>query len=151
MIEETQKLFPLAEIIVFSDDINKSNFSKLISHGIYAFFSSNAGPRELESLLTNFDKYEPKYETKIDSYTREVLRSNRPNNTNSTLSFSNRENEILNLVCLEQTNHEISDALGLSVRTVESFRRRMIIKAGCKNMVGVVVKAFELDQLGFVR
>lgn len=151
VIEEAKKLFPLAKIIVFSDDINQSNFSKLVSHNIYAFFSSNAGPRELENLLVDFDKYEPHYETKIDSYTREVLRSNLQNPENTTLSFSNRESEILNLVCQEQTNTEISNTLGLSVRTVESFRRRMIIKAGCKNMVGVVVKAFETQQLGLAR
>lgn len=55
--------------------------------------------------------------------------------------LSTREIEVLRLVCQELTNHEIGDKLCLSPRTVETYRRTMMEKIGCRNTVGLVLYA----------
>ncbi len=64
-----------------------------------------------------------------------------PKKDNSYDFFSERELKILYQVCLECTNQEIADKLQLSIRTVESHRRRMIERTQSKTMLGVVLFA----------
>ena len=52
-----------------------------------------------------------------------------------------REMEVLQLICQEYTNSEIGDQLFLSPRTVETYRRTMMEKIGCRNTVGLVLYA----------
>ncbi|MFT5971119.1 MAG: DNA-binding CsgD family transcriptional regulator [Flavobacteriales bacterium] len=63
--------------------------------------------------------------------------------------LSNREIEVLKLICHEHTNQEIADQLFLSKRTIESHRKRILEKVGAKNTVGLVVFAIanEIHQL----
>lgn len=56
-------------------------------------------------------------------------------------NVSERELEILKLICREYTNKEIADALSVSIRTVEGHRKRLLSKFGVKNTAGLVVAA----------
>lgn len=55
--------------------------------------------------------------------------------------FTPRESEILALICQEYTNKEIALQLGLSQRTVESYRKNMLEKVAAKNTIGLVLHA----------
>lgn len=55
--------------------------------------------------------------------------------------FTPREIEVMKYICEQTTNKEIATNLGLSIRTVESHRERILEKTGAKNMVGVAVYA----------
>jgi len=58
-------------------------------------------------------------------------------------SLSEREEEILLLICQEHTNKEIADLLNLSVRTVDGHRSRLLKKTGMKNTAGLVKYALQ--------
>jgi len=60
-------------------------------------------------------------------------------------NISDREKEILKLICLEFSSHEIADKLFLSFHTVESHRANLIMKVGAKNTAGLVKWAVEND------
>ena len=65
--------------------------------------------------------------------------------------LSEREKDVVKLICQEFTNKEIADKLFISPRTVESHRQRIVEKLGVKNSIGIVVYAiihniFELDK-----
>jgi two-component system, NarL family, response regulator NreC len=55
--------------------------------------------------------------------------------------FTDREKEIIRLICLQCTAQEIGDRLFLSKRTVEGYRTRILEKMGARNTAGVVVFA----------
>ena len=55
--------------------------------------------------------------------------------------FSDRELEIIRLICKEYTSKEIAQATGLHVRTIEGYRVRIQEKMNVKNMVGIAVYA----------
>jgi DNA-binding NarL/FixJ family response regulator len=57
--------------------------------------------------------------------------------------MSNREIEIIHLICREKTNFEIGQALSISVRTVQNHRLRINKKTGAKNAVGILVYALK--------
>ncbi len=59
--------------------------------------------------------------------------------------FSDREIEIINLICAEHSNKEIGEKLFLSSRTIEGHRQRIMEKMDVKNSVGLVVYALKND------
>lgn len=59
------------------------------------------------------------------------------------VEFSEREKEIIELICKEKSNKEIAEKLFLSVRTVEGHRLNILEKMGVKNSVGVVIYAMK--------
>jgi DNA-binding CsgD family transcriptional regulator len=61
--------------------------------------------------------------------------------------LSIREKEVLILLSLGYTNHEIGSKLRLSHHTVNSHRKRLIVKFDSKNTVHLVREAIKL---GFI-
>lgn len=55
--------------------------------------------------------------------------------------LSDREKEVLRLICQEKTSQEIADQLYISVRTVDGHRRNLQEKTGAKNIAGLVMYA----------
>lgn len=59
------------------------------------------------------------------------------------IPLSDREKEVLHLICKEMTNPEIAETLFVSTRTVEAHKRNLLEKTGCKNVAGLVLYAIE--------
>ena len=55
--------------------------------------------------------------------------------------LSQKEIDVIQLVCEEMTNKEIADRLNLSIRTIEGYRDRILEKIGARNSAGIVVYA----------
>jgi DNA-binding NarL/FixJ family response regulator len=61
-----------------------------------------------------------------------------PQKTSQLIHLTKREIEILTLIAEEFTNHEISEKLFISPRTVDSHRATLIQKLNIKNTAGLV-------------
>ncbi|MDZ7690185.1 MAG: response regulator transcription factor [Balneolaceae bacterium] len=57
--------------------------------------------------------------------------------------LTEREIEVLGLICQEMTNPQIAEKLQLSVRTIDAHRRNLLQKTGAANTVGLVIYAFK--------
>ncbi len=55
------------------------------------------------------------------------------------IKFSEKEINILKLICEDKTTEEISEAVFLSPRTIETIRQNMKAKAGVKTIAGLVM------------
>lgn len=64
-------------------------------------------------------------------------------NLNSEIVVSDREKEVLSLVCMEFTAQEIAAQMDISPRTVESIKDRLMERFGVKNSVGLVFFAMK--------
>lgn len=65
------------------------------------------------------------------------------------ISLTDREKEVLHLIAHEHSNIDISKKLHISVNTVSSYRRRLLLKFSCTNSAGLIRKAFEEGILPF--
>jgi DNA-binding NarL/FixJ family response regulator len=61
------------------------------------------------------------------------------------LFFSQKEKDIIRLICEEKTSKEIGDELHLSMRTVEEYRQRIKDKMDVKGTTGIVIYAIKND------
>lgn len=57
--------------------------------------------------------------------------------------LSERETQIIQLICRELTNKEIADRCNLSIRTIEGHREQILLKLKAKNTVGIVMYAIK--------
>jgi two-component system response regulator NreC len=79
----------------------------------------------------------------------EALEMARPGDENETRyeSLSEREAQIFKLTALGHSNAEIADMLFLSVKTVETYKARMMHKLGLHSRAALVRLALELEVL----
>jgi len=64
-------------------------------------------------------------------------------NLNTEVTISEREKEVLSLVCMEYTAQEIAQKMDISSRTVEAIKDRLMERFGVKNSVGLVFFAMK--------
>jgi DNA-binding NarL/FixJ family response regulator len=65
-----------------------------------------------------------------------------------TTPLSQREREVLELVAQGYTNQQIADHLGLSVKTVETYRARLVEKLGLQSRAELVRYALDSGLFG---
>lgn len=98
---------------------------------IQAIRSANAGKRYLSGHIT---------ETVIDDYLR---MNGSPADISPVERLSSREREILQLVVEGKTNPEIANTLCLSVKTVETYRSRLMEKLNLRDVPSLVKFAIQ--------
>jgi DNA-binding NarL/FixJ family response regulator len=64
-------------------------------------------------------------------------------NKNTAPSLSDKEKEIIELICQQYTTKEIGEKLFMSPRTVEGYRLKILEKLEAKNTVGIVIAAIK--------
>ncbi|MFT5819675.1 MAG: DNA-binding NarL/FixJ family response regulator [Crocinitomix sp.] len=143
--QKAQNFFNYSRMIILTDLIDREHVMDYMQLGISGFFSKDDCPSQLEKAIQDISNNYDFEEVRLGSVIRQALISNVKYMKRKKVSFSDREIQVLKLVCLEKTNAEISDILELSVRTIESHRRRMIEKADCRSIIGVILNAIELN------
>ncbi len=143
LVEILKKNYPNLKIIILSSHYKSSVLGYMIKLGVSAFLPKNSDKKTfIEAIETVHQN--GMYFTKED---HEMLLSymNAPSRKKSLFdneeTLTNREIDVVKLICQEKTNQEIADILFLSPRTVESHRQRILDKIGAKNTVGIVIYA----------
>ena len=72
-----------------------------------------------------------------------VMKGNFKPSFNQDIDFTERELEVLKLICEEKTAAEIGREIFLSPRSVEGIRQRLIEKVGVRNTAGLVMFAIK--------
>lgn len=146
-IETTRYLkehHPQIRIIIISMDEDVQLVSHLIDEGVDGYLLKNSDPDELEHAIRMVLKNEFYLSA---SLTGAILRNSVGNNNLEPSSLladiSEREIEILQLICQEYTASEIADKLMISARTVDGHRRKLLEKSKARNMAGLVIFAIK--------
>jgi len=124
--------------------------SRFILHmmemGVHAFLLKNTEPEELEKAIYSVVEKDFYHNELVAAVLRknvkEKIPKNRPLFQHGELS--DREKEILVLICQELTMKEIGQRLFLSENTVRNHRVNIMVKCGVRNIVGLVKVAYEM-------
>jgi two-component system, NarL family, response regulator NreC len=148
-IEATQKIterFPDIGIIGLSMFDEDDQIVDMLEAGAKGYLIKNAGKEQITEAIRTVYQGDPYYcKTTSHKLTSMIARSRfNPYKKAARVEFSEREVEIIDLICRECTNKEISDKLFISVRTVEGHRLKILEKMNVKNTVGLVVYALKM-------
>jgi DNA-binding NarL/FixJ family response regulator len=140
------ELFPDIGIIGLSMFDEDDQIVDMLEAGAKGYLIKNAGKEQITEAIRTVYQGDPYYcKTTSHKLTSMIARSRfNPYKKAARVEFSEREVEIIDLICRECTNKEISDKLFISVRTVEGHRLKILEKMNVKNTVGLVVYAIKM-------
>lgn len=141
LLVEKNNEFPDTEILVVSSTMEKERIQHLINSGAdgYMLKSNNATElvKAIKTVASGMDYLDEKVKETLFSGLEPPLDHISHNN------LTDREREILILICKELTNREIAERLNISVRTVDAHRRNLLQKTDAKNTAGMVKYAIK--------
>lgn len=117
----------------------------LMENGANGYLLKNTDPKEIRKAI--YSVHESGYYFN-DIVTKALLKkltikgSIRPS-LDQNIEFSERELDVLKMICDEKTATEIGTELFLSPRSVEGIRMRIIEKTGVRNTAGLVMFAIK--------
>jgi DNA-binding NarL/FixJ family response regulator len=129
LVEILREKYPNLKIIILSSDYKSNILGHMIKLGVSAFIPKNATKKLLiEAIESVYHSWV--YFTQTDQEMLAKYMSSRSKKVRFTSDdlLSKRENEILKLICLENTNQEIGSKLFISKRTVENHRQKILKK-----------------------
>jgi two-component system, NarL family, response regulator DegU len=141
--EKIKELFPGIKIIILTMQDDESFILHMIEKGINSFLLKNVEPEELERVIKTLQTREFYFNEKLSDMVVKALYSKGKKTSSIYYDslFTEREIEILKLICEELTNQEIADKLNVSKRTIDGHRTSLFEKSGVKNTAGLVIYA----------
>ena len=112
----------------------------LMENGANGYLLKSSDPVEIKKAIT--DVVDKGYY--LSNFVNRILIKKSQSKNKPALSLTNgaevseREKEVLEYICLEFTSQEIGEKMGISSRTVESIKERLMERFGLKNTAGLV-------------
>lgn len=148
-IEATKKVrekYAHVKVIVLTMYEDDNFIVHLIEMGANAYLLKNAEPGEIyEAICTTYEKGFYFNENVNLALLKKVMHKTKQQfkpTFRNEVPLTDRELEVLRLICEELTTQQISEKIFLSPRTVEGLRQKLLEKTGAKNIVGLVMYAF---------
>lgn len=141
-----QELYPEVKVIVLSTYFSKAFVLNMVEIGAASYLPKNAHPEEMEEAIRVVAErgfyYSPAVMEIIVEGVKQKGKPPLPQPF-SHLTLTEREGEVLQLICEEYTTPEIAEKLFISPRTVDGHRLNLLEKLGCRNTAGLVVFALQ--------
>jgi DNA-binding NarL/FixJ family response regulator len=140
--------FPTIKIIALTSYNTDSFIANMINVGAVSYLVKNATPKEMIDTINEvFRKGFYYNETVLRVINESIVSSNNKTKVNKSIFsedfLTNREKEVLQLICLQFSTNEIGDKLFISPRTVEGHRNSLLLKTESRNVAGLVVFAIQ--------
>lgn len=144
ILEAIKVSYPSIKTIVMSSHYKKSFTGFMLKTGVSAFIPKGVSPTEFLAIVKEVHEKGFFFEPEQLEVLREQVSSRVPKPTLSEKNFlSDREIEILKLICNQKTAKEIGDELFITQRTVEGHKNNLFIKTETKNVAGLVIYAIQ--------
>ena len=138
--KEVSRRFPDVRILILTMYEDERFVSHLMENGANGYLLKNADPMEIKKAIMEV-MVRGYY---LNNFVNRVLlkKTNARNKTIPSLSseivLSDKEKEVIRLLCMEYTASEIAIKMEISPRTVESIKDRLMERFGLKNTAGLV-------------
>ncbi|WP_343685888.1 response regulator transcription factor [Chryseobacterium gleum] len=143
LVEILKEKYQDLKIIILSSHYKTSILGYMVKLGVSAFLPKNSNKKTFIEAITMVDKngvfFTAEDHQMLFTYMNSSAKKKSLFETEDELS--EREKDVVKLICQELTNNEIGEKLFISPRTVESHRQRILEKIGAKNTVGIVIYA----------
>lgn len=127
---------PNAKVLILSVHEKREFTSQIIEAGARGYVSKNASPTELMRAIKLVHVGETFFTpTMTDAFLKDYVQSGGIPKITKTPDLSLREREVLTLIAEGFSNKEAASVLGVSVRTVEKHRERIMDKLDLHSVV----------------
>lgn len=135
--------FPAIKIIVLTMHTEDEYIFEVISRGAHGFIPKNKTVDEVvDAIYAVMEKgkyYNERILNAMVSGSQGLIKTMHL----PPSGLTDKETQVLKLICKQKTNKEIAHELGIGTRTVESHRNSILNKTGSKNTAGLVIYALK--------
>jgi DNA-binding NarL/FixJ family response regulator len=133
---EIKKLQPEIEVVVFTAHDDEHLIRKVLDAGVRAVVVKSEGGRTLVKAIESALQHKPFLTMAVsETVVKTFLKSRAPE---SSRLLTGREREIVQLLADGSSNKDIAASLGISVKTVETHRAKIMRKLGVNSIVELV-------------
>lgn len=139
------KHYPNIRILILTMFEDERFVGHLMESGANGYLLKSTEPAEIKQALSDVMKngfYLNNFVNRVlikKNYAKQKFNPN----LKSEIVISDKEKEVLSLVCMEFTAQEIAQKMDISPRTVEAIKDRLMERFGVKNSVGLVFFAMK--------
>ncbi len=135
------QIIPELKIIGLSMYADQSYYTNMIEAGAKGFLMKNSSFDDVQRAISDVAEGRSFFSGEIMN---ELIQNiNRKKIIKQGTNLTDREIEILFLICKGLSNQEIADKLYLSKRTVDKHRENLLLKTGSKNTASLVIYAIK--------
>jgi DNA-binding NarL/FixJ family response regulator len=140
-IEATEKALksdPSLKILVISMFGEEEYVYAMVEKGVCGFILKTSGIVDFEKAINRVSEGQQYYSEEIMGL---LVKKVRQIDAVEKITFTEKEMEVLRLLCKGFSNNEIADKLFLSVRTVEGYRNKLLQKTNSAMVINLVIFA----------
>jgi DNA-binding NarL/FixJ family response regulator len=140
-----RKTFPETKVLVVTMYDDDKFIIHLMENGANGYLLKNAASEEIRKSIYAVHENGYYFNDLVNKalLKKLVMKGNIKPSFNQDVEFTERELEVLTLICEEKTAAEIGKEIFLSPRSVEGIRTRLIEKVGVRNTAGLVMFAIK--------
>lgn len=143
---------PSAKVIALSMNNETYLIKQMLDAGAMGYLLKDTETSELKRAIKTVIRGENYFTNEVSLKLIGQLKEKRRADFNETQpthsKISKREIEVLNLIARQLTNEEIAQSMGISKRTVDAHRQRMLLKLGLKNTAGLILYGMKNHLIG---
>ena len=141
--KQIRKLYPDIKILVVTMYDDDKFIIHLMEIGANGYLLKNAEPDEIRKAIFAVVENGYYFNDLVNKalLKKLVIKNHIKPSFNQNIELTERELEVLKLICEEKTATEIGKEIFLSPRSVEGIRQRLIEKVGVRNTAGLVMFA----------
>ena len=138
-----RKKYPSIKVLVVTMYDDDKFIIHLMENGANGYLLKNTEPDEIRKSIYAVHENGYYFNDVVNKalLKKLVLKNNLKPSFNQNVELTERELEVLKLICEEKTAAEIAKDIFLSPRSVEGIRQRLIEKIGVRNTAGLVMFA----------
>lgn len=139
------KLYPNMHVLVLTMYEDERFVTHLMENGANGYLLKSSDPSEIKKAI--FEVFTKGYY--LNNFVNRILLKKSHNKVkaiptlNSEIQISDKEKQVIRLLCMEYTAQEIAKEMEISARTVEAIKDRLMERFGVKNSVGLVFFAMK--------
>ena len=143
LTKKVKELYPEIKVLVLTQSDEKSVINEIIQSEAEGYLLKKIDKEELIFAINKIINNGSYYCNEMAEIMMQNLKSKKHNIIHEELT--ERETEILKLICMELSTIEIAKKLFISDRTVDSHRSNILKKIKAKTVIGLVKYAIEND------
>jgi DNA-binding NarL/FixJ family response regulator len=134
--------FPEIKVIILTVYNEDKFIITAVELGANGYLIKNADPSEVEKSIRTVVSHDFYFNDQtLDAMKNGLFTGKQKLSLNIISELTQREKQILELICKEYTTPEIATQLFISERTVDGHRNNLLAKTGCRNTAGLVLFA----------
>lgn len=134
--------YPRVQVLVLTMHNNEVYIKKLIEVGASGYILKNRGREELVNAIRKVAEGGRYFSDAVTDTLVQGMQKKYANSVSEHM-LSDREVEVLKMIAHGHSNPQISDMLHISLNTVNTHRRNLLIKTGTRNSRALVMYAYE--------